>query len=146
MKKNLFLFVAALVLVTLALTACGGQAEDTTLKVEPAPAEFASLTNSFAGDAAAIEAGKTLYTINCETCHGAAGKGDGVGGAALNPKPQDFTNAERAKLLSDGYMFWRVSKGGGFAPFNSGMTAWDTTLTEEQIWQVISYVRTLQGQ
>jgi mono/diheme cytochrome c family protein len=45
--------------------------------------------------------------------------------------------------LSDGYLFWRVSEGGMMAPFNSAMPAWKTTLSEEQRWHVISYVRLL---
>ena len=44
--------------------------------------------------------------------------------------------------LSDGYLFWRVSEGGAMPPFNSAMLAWKGTLSEEEIWQVISYVRT----
>jgi mono/diheme cytochrome c family protein len=35
--------------------------------------------------------GKTLYASTCATCHGPEGKGDGPGGAGLNPKPRNFT-------------------------------------------------------
>ena len=48
--------------------------------------------------------------------------------------------------LSDGYLFWRVSLGGQMEPFNSAMPAWEAGLSEEQRWQVISYVRTLAGE
>lgn len=46
-------------------------------------------------------------------------------------------------MLSDGYLFWRVSKGGVIDPFNSAMPAWESALTEDQRWEVISYIRTL---
>jgi len=35
--------------------------------------------------------GKELYALNCASCHGAGGAGDGAAAAALNPKPRNFT-------------------------------------------------------
>jgi caa(3)-type oxidase subunit IV len=34
--------------------------------------------------------GKEIFNVNCAVCHGVEGKGDGAGGAALNPKPRNF--------------------------------------------------------
>lgn len=44
--------------------------------------------------------GKELYEINCVSCHGAGGRGDGAGAAALNPKPRNF--AEPATEWTNG--------------------------------------------
>jgi mono/diheme cytochrome c family protein len=34
--------------------------------------------------------GAQIYKLNCSSCHGVEGKGDGVAAAALNPKPVNF--------------------------------------------------------
>lgn len=52
----------------------------------PAPADAAPPAVAAAGDA-----GATAYQTYCVTCHGAAGKGDGMAAAGLNPKPADFS-------------------------------------------------------
>jgi cytochrome c553 len=113
--------------------------------VDP-PDEFSSLTNPFAGDQTAIAAGQEIYEINCATCHGPEGAGDGPGAVGLDPKPANLGDSDMMHELSDGYLLWRVSKGGAIEPFNSVMPAWEQGLTEEQRWQVISYVRTLSEQ
>jgi mono/diheme cytochrome c family protein len=41
-----------------------------------------------------LERGRALYGRTCATCHGAAGRGDGPGGAGLRPPPRDFTRRE----------------------------------------------------
>ncbi len=108
-----------------------------------APDEFASLTNPLAGNDEAVAAGKVIFETSCAPCHGPEGKGDGPAAEALDPKPATLADGAMMNTLSDGYLFWRVSKGGAMEPFNSAMPAWETGLTEEQRWQVISYMRTL---
>ncbi len=112
--------------------------------VDP-PTEFANLTNPFGSEHEAIEAGEEIYNSFCVTCHGAEGKGDGPGAEALEPKPANLADGTMMHELSDGYLFWRISKGGGMEPFHSAMPIWETSLTETQRWQVVSYIRTLSG-
>ena len=107
------------------------------------PADFASLSNPFAGNEEAAAAGKTIFEANCVPCHGPQGEGDGPAAAELNPKPANLSDGDMMGMLSDGYLYWRVTEGGAMDPFNSAMPAWKTVLSEEQVWQVISYVRTL---
>ena len=48
---------------------------------------------------------KTSKPMACKMCHGAKGDGAGKLGAALKPKPRDFTCAETMKGISAGQMF-----------------------------------------
>ncbi len=130
--------------VVLTLAACGGSNDQPeTLKIDrPAPpAAYAGKTNPFASDSGAIQAGAQLYAANCAACHGAEAMGDGPAANSLNPRPQPL--ATEMKALQDDYLFWRVAEGGAFPPFSSAMPAWKTILSEEQMWQVIAYLRTL---
>jgi len=111
-----------------------------------APDEFADLSNPLADDSDALSAGQEIFEINCATCHGPEGAGDGPGSVGLDPKPANLGDRDMMLDLSDGYLFWRVSKGGAIEPFSSVMPAWEAGLTEEQRWQVISYVRTFSEQ
>ena len=140
MKKTLFIILIFVSIGALALAACGG-GTTTSPQSATVPAEYAGKTNPKAGDAAATAAGKDLYASNCASCHGAKGMGDGPAAAALDPKPKPL--ATEVASLKDDYLFWRISEGGAFAPFNSAMPAWKASLTEEQIWQVIAFLHTL---
>ncbi|MCE9501384.1 MAG: cytochrome c [Leptospira sp.] len=37
-----------------------------------------------------LQKGKELYAMNCASCHGEKGIGDGPAAAALNPKPRNY--------------------------------------------------------
>jgi hypothetical protein len=61
----------------------------------------------------------------------------------MQPPPGDLADASHMSALSDGYLFWRISEGGGFDPYNSMMPAWGTLLSETEMWELVSYIRTL---
>lgn len=142
MKKSIFFLFVLVISAMMVLAACasapatsgGGAARPA------APAEFANKTNPVAGNADAVAKGKAEYTTNCASCHGESGAGDGPAGSALNPKPGKLNSA--VKEVSAGYLFWRVTTGGGMDPFKSSMPSFKGVLSEEKIWQVISYIQT----
>jgi mono/diheme cytochrome c family protein len=105
------------------------------------PAEFAGSSNPYNNDTSAVQDGKKLYQSYCISCHGDAGRGDGPAAPSMDPRPQDLT--ETVPVLSDAYLFWRITEGGQMEPFNSGMLAWKGILTEEEIWKVVAYLRTI---
>lgn len=144
MKHPAFILMACLLLV-LVLSGCGSSENAATraasLERPAVPSEYADKTNPFGSDTAAIEDGRAIYKQNCVTCHGERGMGDGPAAGGLNPKPQPL--AANQEGLEDDYLYWRISEGGLKAPFSSSMPGWKSILSEEEIWQVISYLRTM---
>lgn len=129
------------------ITACGSanstpisESGQTTQQPEPPP-EYDGLTNPLTRSEDTLAKGARLYQANCASCHGDTGQGDGPAGVSLEPRPANLAGNEASR--SDAYLFWRISKGGMFEPFSSMMPGWDSILREEQIWQVITYIREL---
>ncbi len=126
-------------MIVLGAAACDSNASpsgaDAAGTLEPVPAEYAGKTNPLGG--AGAKPGAQVYQNNCEPCHGPQGHGDGPAGAALQPPPKNLT--QLSKAAGDDYLFWRISTG---RP-GTAMPPWKGILSEEQIWQVISYIRTL---
>lgn len=95
----------------------------------PVPDEAAAVENPVPADKASLEAGKNLYDLQCKACHGEQGKGDGlIKSASL--VSEDF------KQQSDGAIFHKLQEGRGQMPSFAA-------LPDEQLWNVINYVRTL---
>jgi mono/diheme cytochrome c family protein len=145
MKKVRFLF---LMTAMMALSvACGGQdsgsqPQEVISEMHAqltVPSEYASLVNPVATSADAIHAGEQIFRVNCASCHGEAGKGDGAASRALNPKPSDLSVV--ATMVEDAYLFWRIAEGG--VQLKTAMPAWKKILTEEQIWHEVIYIRSL---
>jgi mono/diheme cytochrome c family protein len=103
-----------------------------------APASASAKKNPFAGNAGAAAEGKKIFMMTCAPCHGTSGRGDGPAAVALNPKPANYTT-KAISAESDGALFWKLSEGrGAMVPFKS-------TYSEKQRWELITYIRTLQG-
>jgi mono/diheme cytochrome c family protein len=135
MKKRL---LAVLVFAAFTLAACGGGSSGSTAAVgtpAPVPAEFAGQTNPLGADAAM--AGAEIFKNNCTACHGEQGHGDGPAGGSLVPAPRNLP--ELASIVGDDYLFWRVSVG----KQGTSMVGWKGILTDEQIWQVVAFIRIL---
>lgn len=100
-----------------------------------APASEKSKKSPIEASAKVVEQGEKIAKVNCVSCHGAKGKGDGAAAVALNPKPADWTS-KRAQDESDGELFWKINAGRGAMP------SWKH-LPEKDRWALIQYIRTL---
>lgn len=105
------------------------------------PTEYAGLTNPIVADEASLARGAETYETFCATCHGDGGMGDGPASAALDPAPAPL--AHTGQMLGDDYLYWRITEGGAFEPFNSAMPIWKESLDEEARWDVINYIQAL---
>ena len=89
-----------------------------------------------------IAKGKELYMErtkgNCVFCHGETGAGNEASLPRLRRKPADLTNKERMTAMTDGEVFWKISKG-----IQGIMPAGERRMSEEERWHVVNYVRTL---
>jgi cytochrome c oxidase cbb3-type subunit 3 len=101
------------------------------------------LGSSLIARAADVEQGKKLYGQFCSACHGQSGKGDGAAAAALNPKPRDHTDKEYMSKLSDEDMLKVIKNGGASVGKSPLMPPWGASLKDDQIQDIIAYVRTL---
>ncbi len=83
--------------------------------------------------------GRWVYETFCASCHGIRGWGDGPAAAALFPPPPALAAIARVPALPDGYLFQRIREGGRLR--GTAMPAFDSLLTEEDIWSVVAYLR-----
>ncbi|HEY4766952.1 MAG TPA: c-type cytochrome [Candidatus Sulfotelmatobacter sp.] len=90
--------------------------------------------NPLAGTAKAAKAGEYEFRINCALCHGLGAHGGGRG--------PDLTRAVKKHAHSDAEMFQVISNGipGTAMPAN-GTNGQGVGMTDEEIWQIITYLR-----
>ena len=88
-----------------------------------------------------LERGKGVYTRLCLSCHGSQGYGDGPEAGALVIAPADFHRV-RSFLKSDEELLRTIEHGVVFSPMHS----WRGQLSDEEIHDVLAYVRFLSQQ
>jgi len=99
-----------------------------------------------------VAQGEHLFQVSCAPCHGI--KGEGNGPVTYNKPSDDPKKAIRrfmmpapllsgegaaSALRSDGYIYYTIRNGG------VGMPMYGISLTDEERWSVVTYIRTLEG-
>lgn len=88
--------------------------------------------------------GQQIFQYRCAGCHGASGRGDGPGAAALvEVKPVDFTTDTLVAKGDWDAVFAKVREGGQRV-HGSTMPPWGTILNEADMWDLVAYLATFQ--
>jgi len=95
----------------------------------------------------ALRGAQTLWRKHCETCHGVAGRGDGPNARLHEQRkghaPRNLTNPRVQENLTDGEIFWRISKG-LIEDDKVIMPKHEQKIpSETERWQLVLYVREL---
>jgi mono/diheme cytochrome c family protein len=88
---------------------------------------------------AAIFRGGLVYANYCVTCHGINADGNGRAARLHNPRPANL----RASDKNDAYIGLIVRKGGEALGRSQSMPPWGEELTDEQIQDVVAFVRSV---
>ena len=99
---------------------------------------MAAIANPVPADARSLLNGRKYYAINCAVCHGDQGRGDGPVVAKGFPGIPLVGAASPAPGRTDGYIWGIIRNGRGLMPpYNR--------IEELERWDVVNYVRGLQG-
>jgi len=101
------------------------------------PPSAKTLINPYKTTPNAPATGARVYKKVCWTCHGDGGRGTGPQAVELKTKPADYKDP-LVVARTDGELFWWISNGG------PDMQAFKDALTDDEIWQIITYIRILQ--
>jgi mono/diheme cytochrome c family protein len=106
---------------------------------QPLPAtvdSMSTLKNPRPPTPQSLDNGRKYYQINCAVCHGAAGAGNGPAVRYGVPAPNLLTPITQGR--TDGYIFAIIRNGRGLMPTYDRIEDMDR-------WDVVNYVRALQG-
>jgi len=90
------------------------------------------------GAAEKLFKGEVPGKFGCAPCHGPTGGGDGKLSSQFDPRPRMFSCAQTIRDVPDGQLFWIIrfgSPGASMPPHRD--------LSDEQIWELVMYVRRL---
>ena len=88
---------------------------------------------------AAVIRGSIAFRTYCVLCHGAEGKGDGRAAKMYTPRPANLT----VSPFNDTYKEMIIRGGGASVGRSAFMPPWGDELTDEQIRDVVAFLREL---
>jgi len=100
------------------------------------PDKYINMPNPVKADAKSIAAGKALFQVNCESCHGKKGLGNGTKAPDLKTAPGNFTKPI-FQAQTDGAIFYKMTEGRKEMP-----KAKKDLPNDIDRWNLVNYVRT----
>lgn len=107
-------------------------------QISVTPGEDATSAGAWSGGNAS---GQGNFMSICAACHGYEGKGDGMLAEELDPRPRDLANPKFMATKSDAHLFKVIAEGGASVGLSEGMAPFNEQLSEAEIRNVISYMR-----
>ncbi len=104
-----------------------------------APTEAAARANPLTATTSVVALGRDLFMRDCASCHGERGRADGPLASWLPQKPLDLA-LPAIQSQTDGVLFWKIAVGRG------RMLSTQNTMTDDERWAVVGYVRSLGDQ
>lgn len=125
-------------LITLALS-LAMQTAPLTIEVRQIPPAPPVTTSK-----ATLDAGRALFTIRCQMCHGKAGDADTPMGKAMKPAPARFSDGVWQHTTSDADIRQIVTLGGAALKKSPAMPA-AKNLKPEELEALVAFVRSLRS-
>jgi mono/diheme cytochrome c family protein len=101
------------------------------------PKEILSKKNPVTPSEATLARAKQNYEVSCLKCHGARGLGDGPMAGMLKEKPANLTDADDIGEMTDGEIYWTITKG------HDPMPAFESKIPENERWGLVHLIRSL---
>lgn len=89
------------------------------------------------------QSGKNLYQTYCTQCHGVNGDGKGINIADMAVLPRDHTDASEMSARTDADLIKAIKHGGKAVNKSVLMPAWEGNLNDQQIDDLVAYLRAL---
>jgi mono/diheme cytochrome c family protein len=99
------------------------------------PEMYKEMVNPVDDEKTSIERGKNLYAKHCLSCHGLTGQGDGAAATELKVDPSDLS-LDDLDVQKDGEIYFKIERG------RDEMHKFKNIITEDDIWDLVNYIRT----
>jgi mono/diheme cytochrome c family protein len=97
------------------------------------------ITNPVPDTVTSVTAGEGLFLANCASCHGVDARGGGPQAGTTPIRPPSLVSGHLSQH-TDGDIYYWITNG-----LPGGMPAWAATLSDSDRWNLVNYLRSLNG-